>query len=76
MNKRKFLSAMVGAGYNQKSLAEKIGISPNSLGNKINGRSFFETRQVVRLCEVLGILDDREKVEIFLTESSHYRDTA
>lgn len=36
-------------------LAEQINISPQSLSNKLSGRAQWKTRDVVAICQVLGI---------------------
>lgn len=58
---------MVEAGYTQRSLAEKINISENTLSNKLNGRSAFDVNEVRGICEALGIVSDKEKAYIFLS---------
>ncbi len=70
LNKRLFLGRMVMAGFTQKSLAEAIHISKNTLNNKINGRSFFDTREIEEICQLLHIETAEEKAEIFLSQSS------
>lgn len=39
VNKRLLMSEMVLNGYNQRSLAEEIGMSKNTMNLKINGKS-------------------------------------
>lgn len=54
------------AGFTQKKLAHAAGMSLNSLNAKINGRKIFDADEVIRICDILGIHDPREKCEIFL----------
>lgn len=58
---------MVEAGYTQRSLAEKLNISENTLSNKLKGRSAFDVNEVRDICAVLGIENDKEKAYIFLS---------
>ena len=54
------------AGETRRSLAEQIGISETSLGNKINGKRDFTVAEAVRICEILHITDAAVKAQIFL----------
>ena len=42
-------------------------ISVNSLSAKVNGRSAFNTDEVIKLCKILHITEPQRKVDIFLT---------
>lgn len=66
-NKRKLQAKMIEMGYSQKSLAEAIGISKNTMNAKINGTVQFNVGEVLKLCEVLHINNAEEKCSIFLT---------
>ena len=74
INKNRLMGAIVSSGFTQRSLAQKMGISKNTLNNKINGRGYFDTQQIDMICEVLGISDDKDKIEIFLANPSQNRD--
>lgn len=74
VDKNLFLGKMVSRGYTQISLSKAVGMSKNTLNSKINNRRPFNSDEILRTCEVLGIRDDKEKVQIFLTGSSHFRD--
>jgi DNA-binding Xre family transcriptional regulator len=39
----------------QRRLAFVIGISANAFNNKIQGRSFFNTQEIDRICDALHI---------------------
>ena len=54
------------AGETRRSLAEQIGISETSLGNKINGKRDFTVAEAIRICEILHITDNAAKAQIFL----------
>ena len=58
------------AGYSQCSLAAELKISRNSLNSKINGKTPFNTVEIERICEKLGISDRAEKAAIFLEHAS------
>lgn len=58
---------MVEAGYTQRSLAAKLKMSTTSLNLKLAGRRAFDIAEVQKLCEVLGISDPEDKVNIFLS---------
>ena len=57
---------ITAAGYTQQKLATAVGMSVNSLNAKINGRKTFDADEVIRICNVLGIVNPEEKCEIFL----------
>lgn len=66
VNANKFRAKMVEQGYTQKSLATAAGMNENTLGAKINGKSFFDTREVNTLCDLMHIEEPAEKCDIFL----------
>ena len=66
MGMKKLKGKMAEAGYTQKSLAKAIGISANSLGDKMNKKRAFNTNEIDAICEVLNITDPAEKALIFL----------
>jgi DNA-binding helix-turn-helix protein len=70
MNKNLFLQKLIAAGYTQKSLAQEIGMAKNTLCNKINDKTKFSTDEVVLICDILGIKDNSEKAQIFLSKTS------
>jgi len=74
MNVHLLKSQMALAGVNQSKLSKLIGISPQSMSRKLLGRNAFDTREVSRICDVLGITDTNLKCDIFLTEPSLNRD--
>ena len=66
VNANLFKAKMVYAGYSQRTLAVALGMAENTLGSKINGRGYFNTDQVIRICKLLNITDPAEKCSIFL----------
>lgn len=66
---------IIAAGYTQYALAKQMNMSKNTLTAKILGKSSFNSDEILTLCELLDITSDKEKVEIFLAQSSHFRDS-
>lgn len=54
------------AGFSQRTLAEALGMSKNTLNAKVNGKVPFNTVEIELICKVLDIRDITEKVAIFL----------
>ena len=67
VNVQRLKAAIVLAGYTQRTLAPAMGMSKNTLNAKVNGRAPVYCDEALRFCEVLGISDPNDKVEIFLT---------
>lgn len=67
MQPNKLKSKIVEAGYGQRRLASEMGMSPTTLNAKINGRSDFDAEEIIMLCKILGIVDNNEKCNIFLS---------
>ena len=65
VNKNRFEGAIRAAGFTQERLAEKMGISANTLTTKKN-KGTFTIAQVELACSILGIDDPKDKCEIFL----------
>ena len=74
VNKRKLLGRMVEAGFTQRKLATKLGLSKNTLSSRMSGRSAFNTEEIEAICQILSIREATEKVEIFLPQSSQNKD--
>ena len=74
VDKNLLRGAIARAGMTQEKLALAIGISQNTLSAKILGRSFFDTDEIDRICDVLSIVDNNEKADIFLAPASRFRD--
>ena len=50
---------MVERGYNIKTLAEAIGVHPNTLSHKLYGNRYFTTREIADICMVLAITEEQ-----------------
>ena len=70
MNSKKLRARMIEAGYTQRALARAIGKSENTLSSKMTGKTPFTTDEVLTICDCLNIMDNCEKAQIFLSESS------
>lgn len=57
MNANLLRGKIVERGLTQQKLAEKVGLSPNSLSRKLSGERDFRLCEMVRICEVLNIED-------------------
>lgn len=66
VNANMLRAAIAAAGYTQAKLADDLKMSPNTLTSKINGRTKFDIDEVSRICHILKINDDTQKVKIFL----------
>ena len=66
MDTLKLKGLIIAAGMTQKEVAKKIGISTNTLSNKINGVREFTVGEVIQICDILDITSNAEKAEIFL----------
>ena len=67
LNSDKLKARIVEAGYTQKKFAEAIQISQNTLTSRLQGKSYFNTEEIDRICSVLNIANSKDKVNIFLT---------
>jgi transcriptional regulator with XRE-family HTH domain len=70
LNSRILSGKMVMAGFSQKDMAEKLKISKNTMSARMRGKGSFNTNQVAEICDILGIVDPKEKCEIFLSKTS------
>ena len=57
IDKKEFRSAMVLKGYSYRTLAEALGVTKDTISNKVNGKSSFTTEEAVKLCTLLEIVD-------------------
>jgi len=57
---------IIAAGYTRTSLAKELGMSKNTLCDKVNGKRPFNTVEIQSMCEKLGITSCEEKAQIFL----------
>lgn len=63
----KLKGKIMEAGYSQRSLAQELGCSKNTLNAKVNGKIPFNVVEIEKICEKLGIVDATEKALIFLS---------
>lgn len=62
---QKLKGLIVSAGKTQKDVAKETGISANTLSKKINGTCEFTVREIIKICDILNITDNAEKMKIF-----------
>lgn len=62
INSKLLKAAIVENGMTQLDVSKKIGISYQSLNDKINNKTDFKIDEVSRLCSVLGIESKREQI--------------
>lgn len=67
MNANLLKGKIVAAGMTQYELADKLGISRNTMTSRLSGRSSFTLEEVKLICQLLPISDNAEKVNIFLS---------
>lgn len=60
------------SGLRRAFIAKKMRITTQSLGKKLQGKSPITVENAACLCEIIPITDNNEKVEIFLSQSSHF----
>lgn len=66
MTNSKELRALVArSGLKYRYIAKKVGLTPQSLSNKIKNKSEFKASEILKLCEVLHITDANVKECIF-----------
>ena len=53
------------SGLKKVYIAEKIGVTPNTLTALLNNKTEFKVSQIRAICQVLGITDDAEIKAIF-----------
>lgn len=56
------------SGLKREFIADKMGITRQTLTNKINGNVDFYSKEILSLCEVLGI-SDRDRNKLFFANN-------
>lgn len=74
INRNRLVGKIAENGLTQGDVARALGVSANTFSARINGKSYFNTDEVERLCQILCITDDAEKAQIFLHQQSQNRD--
>lgn len=62
INTKLLKSYFVKNGLKQEEIAKKIGISYQSLSDKINNKSQFKVDEVSILCKILDIKDEKDDI--------------
>lgn len=47
------------------AIAEQLGVSRQTLYNKINGEREFKTSEITKLCEILRLTDEEKRLVFF-----------
>ena len=68
-NHSKLLGRMREYGFTQESLSKAMGINESTLNLKLNGKGFFNTKEIDKIAELLQIPDKEIGVYFFNTES-------
>lgn len=58
---------IIESKLSKKVIAKKIGITRQSLYNKINGKREFNSSEIKKLCEIID-LSSKEKDDIFFAD--------
>lgn len=69
MNTQLLKGKMAEAGYTQQKLAQAIGVVPQTLSRKLQGKRQFTVGEALAICEVLHINQDQRSA-IFLPSKS------
>ena len=62
INTKLLKSYFVKNGLTQEDVAKKIGISYQSLSDKVNNKVQFKVNEVSSLCEMLSINEDKDEI--------------
>lgn len=65
MNRELLIKKINDSGLTRKSIAYKMGISPNSLQNKLTGKYEFTYTETIMLTQILRLIES-EYLDIFL----------
>ena len=65
INTKLLKSYFVKNGLTQDEIAKKIGISYQSLSDKVNNKVQFKIDEVSSLCEILSINEERDSIFFF-----------
>ena len=68
-NHSKLLGRMREYGFTQESLSKTIGINESTLNVKLNGKGYFNSKEIDKIAELLEIPDAEIGVYFFNTKS-------
>lgn len=68
-NHSKLLGRMREYGFTQESLSKTMGINESTLNFKLNGKAFFNAKEIDKIAELLKIPDKEIGVYFFSTKS-------
>lgn len=53
----------------QKWLAQKMGVGPHTIGNRMNGRTDWTLTEIYQVCDLLGI--DYSQISFYFPRNGH-----
>lgn len=65
VNTKKLNEIIENSGLKKKNIAESLGLTPQGLYLKLNGKQDFRVNEANELCRILGINRARDKIDIF-----------
>ena len=69
VNKELLMIKIVVAGYTQKKVAEKLGMSKAWFNKKINNKkTYFNTKEIEQMCALLNIKSKNDLIKIFFSK--------
>ncbi|MBQ9920557.1 MAG: helix-turn-helix transcriptional regulator [Clostridia bacterium] len=74
LNVKKLKGAMAEAEVTQKDIANAISKSENTVTKRFKGDGSFDIDEAEIICALIGVTDNAQKAEIFLSASSQKRD--
>ena len=74
MNVPKLRAKIAEREIRYKDVAKQMGITQQALGRKMTGHTRFSLDDAIKLCNILNITNPTERAEIFLNQSSQFRD--
>ena len=66
----KLRGRIISTGNSLSTFAELIPMSPQNLSKKLNNKSVFDSNQISRIANLLGVSDEKEFVELFFSIKS------
>ena len=55
-------------GFTQETLSKSIGINESTLNTKLNGKAYFTTKEIDKVCELLNISKDEIGLYFFTSK--------
>ena len=65
----KLKALLVEKNLRQGDVAKALGISTQTFNYKINNKNEFLSSEIAKMCEILGVVDERKVVHIFFAKN-------